>query len=211
MARRKDGTVERECIHHLKRPAAVDDIEDRSAGSVRNFGGEFAGEAEAHVVLGQEHPAYPLEILRLMVAHPQQLGKREAGQDRVGGVPQHIFPADFGVDEIHLSLAALVAPDERRTDHGAGIVKDHQAMHLAGEADAAHLRALHAAACQHTADGDDGSVPPVLGSLLRPERALHVHLFVRRREARADAAALIHKKRARAAGTDIDSQPHDPL
>ena len=82
-------------------------------------------------------------------------------------------------------------------------------MHLAGEPDAAHLPALHGAARQHPANGRHGRVPPVLGTLLRPQRVLHVHLFVRRRKARAYAAALIHKKRARAAGADIDSQPHD--
>ena len=61
---------------------------------------------------------------------------------------------------------------------------------------------------QHAADGFHGGVPPVLGTLLGPQRALHAHLLVGGRETRADGAALIHQKRARAAGADIDSEPH---
>ena len=61
---------------------------------------------------------------------------------------------------------------------------------------------------ERAADGLDGGVPPVLGALLGPQRALHAHVFVRRGAARADGAALIHQQRARAAGADIDAQPH---
>ena len=61
---------------------------------------------------------------------------------------------------------------------------------------------------QHAADGGDGGVPPVLGALFGPKRALHAHLFVGSRETRADAAAFIHQEGARAAGADIDSEPH---
>ncbi len=57
----------------------------------------------------------------------------------------------------------------------------------------------------------DRSVPPILGTLFGPQRALHAHLFVRSRESCADGAAIIHQEGARAAGANVDTQPHRPL
>ena len=59
---------------------------------------------------------------------------------------------------------------------------------------------------QHAADGIHRRVPPVLGPLLGPQRALHAHVFVGSGVARADGAALIHQEGARAPGADIDAQ-----
>src|ERR1019366_1611222 len=51
-------------------------------------------------------------------------------------------------------------------------------------------------------------VPPVLGALLRPLRARHLHVFMERGISRADAAALIHQKRARTTGANVYAKPH---
>ena len=116
VAFRQDGAVEAEAVHHFERPAAVDHVEDGRARGVGNFRGEIARQLEAHVVLGQEHRAHALEIPRLVIADPQQLGQGEAGEHGVGDEFQDILAADFGIDGVHLRLAALVAPDQRGAD-----------------------------------------------------------------------------------------------
>jgi hypothetical protein len=98
--------------------------------------------------------AHAREVVRLVVAHPQQLGQREAGEHGVGDVAEDVFAAQLGVDGVHLRLAALVAPDQRGADHGARAVQHHQAVHLAGKADAFHLRAGNAGFGEHAANGE---------------------------------------------------------
>ncbi len=127
-------------IDHVERPAAADDIEERGSGSVGDFGGELAGQPEADIVLREQQLADAFEVVRFVVAHPEQFGKSEAGEDRVGDRFEDLFASHGPVDEIDLGLAALVAPDEGGADHGVGAVEDDQAMHLAGEADAADVR-----------------------------------------------------------------------
>src|SRR6266851_5811829 len=116
--------------------------------------------------------------------------------------------ADLGVDRVHLRLAALIAPDERGTNHLIRAVEDYQAVHLAGKSDAAHIAAGDAALGEHAANGFHRGVPPVFGALFGPQRTLHADVFVRGSIAGADAAALIDQKRARTSGADIDAQPH---
>jgi hypothetical protein len=103
-----------------------------------------------------------------VVADPQKLGQREAGEHRVGGVFQNLLAPDSGVDKIHLRLAALVAPDQRRADHLICAVQNHQAMHLTGEPDSFDLGAPNTPFGEHAADGFHDRVPPVFGALLGP-------------------------------------------
>src|ERR1019366_2599008 len=115
------------------------------------------------------------------------------------------------IDGVHLRLAALIAPDERRPDDGASLIENHQSVHLAGKTDAAHLGAGNTGFGQRAAYGDAGGVPPILGTLLGPQRALHPDIFMDRRETRGDAALRVYHQRARAARAYIDSHPHDRL
>ena len=50
-------------------------------------------------------------------------------------------------------------------------------------------------------------VPPVLWALFGPQGPLHVHLLVRRGEARLDPALAVHQQRARSSGSYVDSEP----
>ena len=197
-----------QAVHHVARPAAVHHVEQRGAGGVGNFGGVLAGEAEAHVILRQQHAAHACEVGRLVIAHPEQLGQREAGQHGIRGPLEDVLSAQRAVDRIHLGLAALVAPDERGADDAVGFVQDDEAVHLAGKADAAHLAAAHARFREHAADGFLRRGPPVAGVLLGPQRPLHAHVLVRGGEARAHVAAPVHQQRAAASGSDIDADPH---
>ena len=59
---------------------AVGDVEEQRARGVGDVGGEVAGEAEADVVLRQEHRADAGPELGFVAPHPEQLGQREAGE-----------------------------------------------------------------------------------------------------------------------------------
>ena len=60
-------------------------------------------------------------------------------------------------------------------------IEQHQAVHLAGEPDAANVVTGRARLRQHAANGLLRRLPPVLGTLLGPQRPLHAHFFVRLR------------------------------
>ena len=81
----------------------------------------------------------------------------------------------------------------------------YQAVHLTGKPDGLHRGAAHAGLGQHAAYRLHHRFPPVLGALLRPLRMRHLDVFVERGVPRADPAALIHQKRARTAGANVDA------
>ena len=54
------------------------DIEKDGASSVGDFHDHLTGEQVANIVFGQQHSPGASEDLRLVVANPLQLGRREA-------------------------------------------------------------------------------------------------------------------------------------
>src|SRR5262245_59527015 len=144
---------------------------------------------------------------RLVVAHPKQLGKREASQYGICSTRQNGFLADFGIDGIHLRLAALIAPDERRPNDAIGIIQQDQPVHLAGKADASNVLACRVRLCQHATNRTLRRIPPVLWTLLGPKRAFHSHVFMGGRNSVSKLAALIDQKGARAARSHINAEP----
>ena len=78
-----------------------------------------------------------------------------------------------------------------------GVIEDHQAVHLAGEADAAHLGAGDSGLRERAANRLTSGIPPVLGALLGPQRPLHPHIFVGRRVS-TGAPVLVRPPAARA-------------
>ena len=91
--------------------ASPDDIEHCRSRGVRYLAREFISQDESDVVLGEQHLLHALEILWLVMAHPEELRQSKAGQYRIGRVFQYFFPAHYAVDEVDLRLAALIAPD----------------------------------------------------------------------------------------------------
>ena len=185
----------------------MDDIEECGAGGVGDFGGVFAGEAEADVVLGKKDVADAGEVFGFVVADPEELGEGEAGEDGVGGEADDVVAAEGGVDVINLDLGALVAPDEGGADDGVGFIEKGEAVHLAGEADARDLIARDAGLGEDAADGRLGGIPPVFGALFGPERAVHDDVFVGGGEAVGDLAFGVEEEGAGAAGADVDAEP----
>jgi hypothetical protein len=98
-------------------------------------------------------------VLSLKLLQPVQRGDRKAGRGcgaaslREQGAPD--VPFDFG----QKTGAALVGPDNRRAQQALGLVEQHQAVHLAREADAQGL-------VQRFVNRHNRRAPPLLGLLL---------------------------------------------
>jgi hypothetical protein len=143
----------------------------------------------------------------VVIAHPKQLRGSEAGQHRIGRlIEDHIAPSGF-VDPVHLRLAALVAPDQRRPHDSSLGVKQHQTVHLSRKANAGDVFSAGSHLGQNRPHRIGGRLPPVIGMLFGPQRPLHVDVVVRRRHAARNTAIGVNKQRAGAAGADVETQP----
>src|SRR5256885_71047 len=105
--------------------------------------------------------------LRLVVAHPEYFGGGKACERRVRHQLNQTLGAGLGGYPVTLRLAALVAPDETRAQHGASIVKQHDTVHLAGETDGGNIGTLELRVREGAANGGDTRLPPILRILLR--------------------------------------------
>ena len=111
------------------------------------------------------------------------------------------------IDRIHLRLAALVAPDQRRPDHLVGFIQQRKPVHLSRQTDAAYIRAGGAGRFQHAANRLLRRIPPVLRPLFGPLRALHADIFVRRRAGVSNASLFVNEQGPAAAGANVNPEP----
>ncbi len=146
-----------------------------------------------------------------MVAHPKKLGRGESGEGRIGGLLENELFAGGAVDPVDLLLAALIAPDEGGPNHAVVGVEQGQAVHLTGEADAGDGGSRDAGFRQDAADRLEARIGPVLRALLGPKRFFDPNIFVSGGNARGDLSVAVHEQGARAACSDVDSEPirHD--
>ena len=80
-------------------------------------------------------------------------------------------------------------------------------MHLAGHSDAADIIAARASFLEHASDRLDRGVRPIFRPLLRPQRLLHSHVFMRSGDRRDFSAARVDQQSARSARANVDSHP----
>ena len=104
---------------------------------VRHVGRVLAGQAQAQVVLRQQHARDAREDVRLVRRHPQQLRRGEAGHREIAG-DRARRAARARSSSAHSRGAAAVVPQDRRAQHAVARVEQRRAVHLPGEADAAH-------------------------------------------------------------------------
>ena len=140
----EQGLVDAELLEHLVAPAAVGDIQQTHAGRVRNLGGELAGQAVADEILREKDVTALFIDLRLVVAHPKNLGGGPAGERRIGGQLNQTVLADLLVDLVALLAGALVAPDDAAAQNLALAIQHDQTVHLSGQTDAADLGRIRA-------------------------------------------------------------------
>jgi len=199
-------------LGHFLRPAAMGHVEQQRARGLLHVDCELAREPVAHIVLGTHDVANLGEDLRLMRLDPQQLGQCEIRQSGIAGELDQLFIADLLVQPVALRLGAGVAPDKRRPEHGAVLIKHHGAVHLSCQADACDglswLRRRRKRGTNRLLRG----APPVLWILLRPAGVRGAKGRMLTRSAADQLAVCIHHYGPRAARTHIHSQePHRRL
>ena len=102
-----------EQLEQLVAPAPRRDVEEKGSRGVGHVDRPFAGKSQPHVVLGQEDVGYPPIDVRLVVAHPEQLRRREAGQSAVTGQRDQALEPDALFDLGTLLRRPLVVPEDR--------------------------------------------------------------------------------------------------
>ena len=132
-------------------------------------GGEVAGQLVAHVVFGQEDLTDAAVDVRLVLFHPKNFGRGEAGKRVVAGDAHEIFLAKPQAHIIALFAGALVVPEDGRPQGFAVFVQQYQPVHLAAHADRGDLRRIDTGLIQRRAHALHGAVPPQVGVLFAPQ------------------------------------------
>ena len=136
------------------------------AGLVR---GEVAGQLVAHIVFGQEDLTHAAVELRLVVLHPQNFGRGEAGERVVAGDAHEVLFAQPQAHIIALLARALVVPENGRPQRFAVTVQQHQPVHLAAHAHRGDLRRVNAGLVQRRPQTLHRAIPPQVRVLFAPE------------------------------------------
>ena len=178
------------------------DVQQQHTAGVGIVAAVHAGETVVDIVLGKHDLRDAREVLRLMLAHPQQLRRREARKGDVRRERRELFLADDVVEIFHLLAGAPVVPEDGGPYHPVLIVKGDEAVHLSAHADAAD--AAFVRVLRQLEDAALYGFPPVVGVLLGParlregERIVLGHLV-------EDRARLVHKQQLDGRGTEIDA------
>src|SRR4029079_14276949 len=130
-----------------------------------------------------------------------------AGENGIRSPSKNGFAAHGLIDAVNLRLAALVAPDESRTNHAIVRVEHHKPVHLSGKTNALYVLSGKPGFFQHTAHRLPHRVPPILRPLFGPQRTPHPDVFVWSGERSNDLASVVNEESARASGSDIDAKP----
>ena len=140
-------------------------------------GSPLAGEAPGDVVARQQEVRRRLRHPRFVLDDPAHLGGGEVA-GRVEQPAQGLLRTQLGERPVAGFHRAAVAPDDRRAQHRAGGVGQHQAVHLVGDAYRPHVGQTPAGAAQSIAKprGCRHQVPPPqVRVLLRPARPRRGH------------------------------------
>ncbi len=186
-------------------PVAALHVEPERAGRIGHVRGGLAGQQQAQVVLGQQHPGDLPEDRRLVRLDPQQLRRREAGHRDVAGdlAAARLAALEFGA----LGMAAAVVPEDRRTQHAVLRIEQRRAVHVARQAEAADRAERARVGRAQRSDCGDGGGPPVARVLLRPERLRprDRHRPVRLAD---DAPGVVDQHRLHLGRAEVDAQVH---
>ena len=129
------GRIDPQRRQHLRRPVACRQVEQERAGAIRLVEGVSAGQPEPDVVLRQQDVRDPRPDVRFVVADPDELGRREAGQGVIAGDLDEPFRTHRPADLVARVGGPLVVPQDRRPQDPVGVIEQDRAVHLAGQPD----------------------------------------------------------------------------
>jgi hypothetical protein len=192
-------------VQHVIRPVAARYIEKRRARRVRNLRRRLAREPIADEVFGQQHLSDAGVVFRFVAAQPDDFARLKARQHGVQCRLQDGLLSDALGNPRALIGGALVAPQQRGAYRLAALVQEDRAVHLPAQADATHCVCRNARLRQHAPYRRAGSLPPVVGVLLCPQRARRIQ-GVRLARAGDHRARLINQQRLHARSADVYAQ-----
>ena len=163
---RHRGQSETRRGEHLRRPAPRSDVQPQGAGGVGHLRDRLPGEAKAQEILRQQDACHAREERRLLLRHPEQLRRREAGHGAVAG--DGARPRLPLLQHGALRRAAAVVPQDGGPQRLAGGIEQGRAVHLARKPHGPHRLQLGPVARAERPYGFACRLPPVLRVLLRP-------------------------------------------
>ncbi len=204
-AGRQPGRIGGRGARQIGCPGARRLIEPQGSGGVRHIGAELPVQAVADPVFGREDAGNAGMGRRLVPRQPQQFRRAEPGMGRHPcDAPDIRMGAGQGGG---LGMGAPVVPQHHRADHGCVRVQQHRPVHLAREANGAHLCPVGSAARRQRGAGGNDSAPPVLGVLLAGIVVRACDLQRNRFRAQG-AQGRIAQKHLDRRGADVDAQIH---
>jgi len=135
------GRRDSQLIQDFPRPVTFGQVEQEHPRAVGLVYGKVAGQLEADIILGQQDVFGPGVHIRLVLAHPQNLGRGEAGQGVVAGDFDEIGLTQRRPDVVALRAGALVVPQDGRAQHLTFLVQQGQAVHLPGQPQGGYIGA----------------------------------------------------------------------
>ncbi len=193
-------------IENLRGPLPIRHIQQQRARRVSHVDRSVARQPIANVVFGQHDVPDARPTLRLVFAHPQQLRQREIRQRRIAGELNDVREAKRRLQFLRLPFCALVAPDNRGTNHVARCVEHHRSVHLSRKTDARHVLGFCMRRGHRLFYSCAASAPPVHRILLGPAVLWRCECLMLVRSGRHDLARRVDQKRACSAGSNVNSQ-----
>lgn len=128
----------------------------------------YARQNVIDVILGKHDLCDLRKNFRLILLHPEDLGRGKARKGNVCGQSREFLLANFIIKIINLLGSSAVVPSDRRTDHIVVFIQRNQTVHLTTSAYARHQTCLKA--CKQFGNALKQRFLPILWVLLAPTR-----------------------------------------
>ena len=184
-------------------PAPPADIEPQRSRGVRHLRDGFAREAQAHIVLGQQHPPGRPGDLGLMRGDPQHLRRGEARHGEVAGALLEV--GDAALELRAFGKRAAVVPQDCGPQRFVMRVEQSCAVHLARESDPRERSEFRRRMAADRGDRRLDALDPVAGILLAPQW-MRARDAERRRGFRDHPLIGVDKQRLDRGRADVEPQ-----
>ena len=163
----QQAAAEIQLLQQFGGPAAVHDVQQQCSRGIADLRRKFTRQTESHIILGQQDLHCAVEIAFFLISQPQNLGRREAGQSRIGHHPNQLSTATGPTFYFStLRHRSLIIPQQSRANDLVLFVQKDAAVHLTAEPDAANVCGLQLCGTQHLLHGIHNGLPPVRRTLL---------------------------------------------